>query len=163
MTGHIIIGVAAMTIAFDIYTAPVITNLPSSGINTMSFAAIGQPSGFQWRLVGTNLAYPNQSQITGVISSIQLVSDTGVVLQTISVDPAQMAGLAGALSAFADVADDYTFLARRSPDQAQPDTMGTPVASGGGTLLIVPVTFAGDSNFWRWRFEGSGFVDGSLQ
>lgn len=46
-----------MTIAFDIFTAPVVTALSPTGTNTMSFAAIGQAPGSTWRLVGSNLAY----------------------------------------------------------------------------------------------------------
>ncbi len=155
-----------MTIAFDIFTAPVVTALSPTGTNTMSFAAIGQAPGSTWRLVGSNLAYGtvpgNPASITGVISSVQLVSDTGAVIETMTVDPAQMAGIAAALTELARAADEYRFLAAGPVGGALPATMGAPDASPDGTTLIVPLTFAGDANFWRWRFNGSGFVDGSL-
>jgi Ca2+-binding RTX toxin-like protein len=155
-----------MTIAFNVFTTPVVTALSPTGTNTMSFAAIGQAPGSTWRLVGSNLAYGtvpgNPASITGVISTVQLVSDTGVVVQTLSVDPAQMGGIAAALTELARAGDEFRPLVDGPVGGAPPESMGTPVMSAGGTGLVVPLVFTGDSNFWRLSFVGSGFVDGSL-
>ncbi len=103
-----------MTIAFDALNAPILVTVPAptTGANQMWFAAIGQPVGYQWRLIGSNLNYAADGTISGVISRITLVDAGGLPVQTISVDPLLAItggnGLAGKLNAFVDQAELVT-------------------------------------------------------
>jgi Ca2+-binding RTX toxin-like protein len=156
-----------MTIAFNAFEDPVLVTTPAAGTgaNEIRFAALEQPPGFTWRLIGTNLTYAEPGVIGGIITSLVLVDEFENVQQTITVDPllrnASATGLTGQLNSFLSGARNVVDATFEAWNINPADIV---LFNGGTTTEFTVALLDGAGNqTGSLRVTGSGFVPGNLQ